>query len=480
MGDVPLAFVSAGLTQPKKGGNAFASYNLYLNYGLLGLASMVARCGRTVSVHHGRFDLPEDVCDRLTAAGMARDDSPVFLSIPSVFALPWAARFCRKLKQNNPDARIVAGGRWVMDEDGAWVRSKIPELDLCVYGTAEERIIDLLSPRNWPFIPYTDASPGKLSAARPAFPALDYRLMPDYEDFHPSLEVSRGCGMGCSFCLEASVPLSDMRPAAEVVTALRSYDDLYARGQFGTYFEASFFRPPSPWIIDFCEAYAQAGLRCRWRCETRVDSLTPAGLSALAGAGLKVVDLGLESASRIQLQRMGKTHLPEVYLRRASALLRECKASGVWAKVNVLLYAGETHDTLRETLDWLSSHSQYIKGVSVNPLVVYGRSPSAQSYLTSLEEYGATPVDHEALGRDGYAHMHLSPSIDYAASEALVGHISKMFMSDRDYYDLKYFCYFPRWMDYGHFSRIAAACAPDQLPFSTTGREDSIYVGPAA
>ena len=461
-----VVFISAGLTEPKKGGNAFARHHLYLNYGLLGLASVVARQGYPVVLIHGRFDAPEIVAARVAASYELNARLPLFLSLPSVFAIPWARRFCASLKESNPDTRIVVGGRWVVGEDGAWVKSKIPGVDLVVYGTAEDRIIDLLSPVKWPFLPHTDLSTQK-AVAPPGFPPLDHTLMPDYLDFQPVLEVSRGCGMGCSFCLEANVPLSDTRPVGDVVAVLEGLGSLYPAGDFHPYFEASFFRPPSPWIAEFRRAYRERGLSVNWRCETRVDAIPPEGFGELAAAGLKVVDLGLETASPTQIRRMSKSPKPDAYLKRASALLRECKASGIWAKVNVLLYAGETSETLSETLDWLDRHRDCIKGVSVNPLLVYGTSGTASEYLNSLRSHGAAPVDPQGLVETGYTAMHLSPEIDRARAEELVGTISKRYMSDRDYYDLKSFSYFPRSVTWEVFRRMAAESPPNELTFST-------------
>ena len=77
-----------------------------------------------------------------------------------------------------------------MGEDGAWVRAKIPGVDLVVYGTAEDRIADLVSPTKWPFIPYTDRSTDRAGAGGyEGFPPLDHAVMPDYLDFQPAVEV---------------------------------------------------------------------------------------------------------------------------------------------------------------------------------------------------------------------------------------------------------------------------------------------------
>jgi radical SAM superfamily enzyme YgiQ (UPF0313 family) len=79
-------------------------------------------------------------------------------------------------------------------------------------------------------------------------------------------------------------------------------------------------------------------LKLKWRAETRVDHMAARHVEILAKAGLRVLDLGLESASAKQFEIMEKTRSPDVYLRKASELPQACHDNGVWTKVNVLLY----------------------------------------------------------------------------------------------------------------------------------------------
>lgn len=98
---------------------------------------------------------------------------------------------------------------------------------------------------------------------------------------------------------------------------------------------------------------------------------------------MKVIDLGLESASLLQLERMQKADKPQRYLDAASKLLETCASHGIWVKVNVLLYGGETAQTLDETQRWLDAHAQYLKGVSVGPVVVYGPPSHSEEFLAN-------------------------------------------------------------------------------------------------
>ena len=149
---------------------------------------------------------------------------------------------------------------------------------------------------------------------------------------------------------------------------------------------------------------------------------------------------------------MGKSKKPDAYLRKAADVLNACKENGVWAKVNVLLYPGETEQTLNETLAWLEMQRSNIKGVSVGPTIVFRYGTSSATYLKSLAPLGALPVCQDALDRDGYAHLHMSESMTHMRAIELGQIISKSFMSERDYFDLKSFSYLPRSMTYSQFT----------------------------
>jgi hypothetical protein len=462
-----VVFISAGLSNAKKSEHPFARLHLYLNYGLLGLATIVYKTGLASRVFHGDFSKPTDfMARRDLRAVLMNTDFPVFLSLPSGKAVPWAAEFLRLVKELRKDVKVVIGGRWVLREDVSWLRPALGGGDLFVFGTAERRIVDLLRPENWNSVAYTDRTfPGSCpELPLPDLPDLDYTLLAGYPEYTASLEVSRGCGMGCSFCLERDVPLQTLRTPANVVENLDRYAQFFG-ADITPYFECSFFRPSANWINELAKRYKAEGLELRWRTESRVDTLTPSQVECLAAGGMKVIDLGLESASARQLLAMRKTTRPTVYLRKADELLRACHENGIWTKVNVLLYAGETEGTLNETLEWIESRRAWVKGVSVNPVVVYRDGTSADYCLRSLRELGARPVADGSLETLGYADLHLSKDFDWANSLERCLKIGQSFMNARDYFDLKSFSYFPRSLTWQGFQEIVAQTPEQILPF---------------
>ncbi len=455
------------MLSPKKSDNPVSRMHLYLNYGLLGLASILREAGYGVVVHHGRFRDPEEVVpEALSDCEPSR--TVVLLSVPSSFALSWARRACREMRLHHLGVRVIVGGRWVVADDAAWIRSHLPDADQIIPGLAEGLIVNLVGTGKTGL---ARLGKGPSTAEATAIPTLDYSLLDRWEEYQPSLEVSRGCGMGCTFCAEATEPLSGLKDPFELAQDFARLTAWYGSDAIHPYLEASLFRPSTPWVTRFRAALDDIGAALSWRAETRVDSLSPKLVHELAAVGLKVVDLGLESASPAQLAGMKKTTQPTVYLRRASDLLRACEDAGVWAKVNVLLHPGETPDTISETEEWLERHRSCVKGVSVGPTILFRYGSATRALLTDFERQGASVVDPDALDRDGYAHLHLSPSLSHESAQAEAKRLSRSFMSARDYFDLKSFSYFPRSLTWPDFCDLVRSSPAADYSFTTSPDE---------
>ena len=229
-----------------------------------------------------------------------------------------------------------------------------------------------------------------------------------------------------------------------MIKGLKSITSTYSEQELNVFFQSSIFNPSIHWATEFSELYKNEGLRINWRCQTRVDCLSREVLEHLASSGLRVIDLGLESASERQLLALGKTKSPKQYLEKAEQFIQYSHDLGIFVKLNVMLYAGETEKTVSETLKWLRGNRRYFKGISANPFYVYGHGNKGQSFLREVSKLGATPVDTDSLANRGYARLNLSKDIDYATAVRICDDIQREFMDAKDYFDLKAFTYFPR------------------------------------
>lgn len=446
-----VLFVSAGLLQPKKRDHALARRQLYLNYGALGLASLCDINGLDTWMVHGEHQDPLALADRLHQQGWLGPGTPLLLSIPSFYALAWSRCFCEAVKRIEPRVRIVLGGRWVTNPNPRWLQHWIPHADLIVQGLGETQLQDILDIEGaW----YAPATCG-----------LNHRLVEGYQRYQPSIETSRGCGRGCAFCEERDEPLGKLKSPARVTAELRRLVEVYGDHSIRPYFQSSYLVPKRSWAEQLAEQVQRAGIKVKWRCESRVDSVKPAAVEGLAAAGMNVIDLGLESASLVQLARMNKAIHPQRYLDAASELLETCARHGIWVKVNVLLYGGESAATLDETRRWLDAHARYLKGVSVGPVVVYGPDNHSADFVKELARLGARPVDPTSAERCGVTTMHLSQTLSAEQAEQESLALSRRYMTQSDYFDLKRFSYYPRDYTEAQWRADVAACDVARLPF---------------
>ncbi len=448
------------MLSPKKRDHVLARRQLYLNYGALSLATMLDAAGFTTMLLHGEHRDPSEVVDELFGTGVLPSQQPLMISIPSFYALPWAQTFCRLVRQRDPEVRIIIGGRWVVGPDVDWLRSKIPHADIFVPGLGEPILNSLLT-----------AKPDlrRLQSPTPDF-TLNHRLVKNHLQYQPSIEASRGCGMGCAFCEERDIRLEKLRPPELIARSLSAVQAQYDGSEIHPYLQASMFVPNVQWGSRLVEAVMDQAPRIPWRTESRVDALTPDTVAHLAQAGLEVLDLGLETASPTQILHMRKSADPDRYLSRASELLAACRRHGVRAKVNVLLYAGETTRTFEETRAWLDDHAGMIAGVSVGPVMAYGPPKIASILLDDWAASGAAPVDMNSAFETGITSVHLSRDFDAAAAEAASLYLSRRYMDVNAYFQLKSFSYYPRNYTRADFDQDVKQSNPNSLPFREADR----------
>ena len=228
-----VTFISAGMLSPKKRDNILVRRQLYLNYGALSLATIVQMAGYETVLVHGEHREPDEVFNDLCAVGRFPSKYPLMLSIPSFYALSWAQKFCQLAKAADPCCRIVVGGRWVVGPDIAWFRTLLPEADELAPGLSEPYIKDLLA--------------GSIVLQRMAVPipnfTLNHTLVEGYQKYQPSIEASRGCGMGCLFCEERDIPIEKLGHPSTVARSLAAVQEQYNGGEIHPYFQSSMFLP---------------------------------------------------------------------------------------------------------------------------------------------------------------------------------------------------------------------------------------------
>lgn len=424
--------VSAGMDKIKKDYMKRDLENYYLNYGALGLATILKKKQYNVKMYQGDYTSAKEFVDSLP--DLSNTKYPVLLSIPSFLAIQWCIDFSRELKEKYPNIKIVAGGRWVLDFNYDWCKSKLPNIDKFVFGCGEEYIEDIL-----------DYDVKKIyKGDAPPFKDLDYTILNNYKQYQPVIEVARGCFGKCDFCLESRYKTYNIKKPEDVISEAIKLCDVYQDKHLNIYFESAIFNPDEEWSKKFSELYNQKNLKFKWRATTRVDVFNKSNIAYLSKAGLKVLDLGLESASKKQLLAMGKTKNPEIYLSKASELIDGLYKYNVWSKLNILLYLNENEETIAETTSWLNEHRDKIKGLSVNPLTIYLNGENTYKYIDEISKTLKINIDTKELNKKGYMYIPLSSNINIEKAKSISKRIADDFMSKEDFLDLKKICYTKR------------------------------------
>lgn len=424
--------IAAGQLDVKKEATILNKRNHYLNYGLLSLVSLLNDSGYDAIQIQGNFDAPEVTLSRAVELGILDTSHPVLISLPSFYALTWVNSFTRQLKELL-GCKIIVGGRWVVDGQPELLNKALPYVDSVIDGLGERSLQSLF---------------GEFHLSK-GIPLLNFDYLDRRHLYQPCFEVSRGCGMKCSFCQESTEKLQPLKCPHKLIQEVKKniLDDGLTR--MTPYFEASMFKPTSKWVSELIHEQKREGVNFHWRAETRADVLKPKMLNELARSGLKVLDVGLESADHGQLKKMEKTNNPTKYLERADELIKAASDAGIWIKLNVLLYAGESFQSLNATKEWIHARRHLIKGISAGPVIVFGWPQSQRSFLDQIAKYGATPYLEGK--KTGITPLNLSSELDYRSAMEHARALTNELMSPRDLFDLKSFSYYSRdysWNDY--------------------------------
>lgn len=448
-----------------------------INFGILAIASYLTSKNYQVSVFDPQVAVTQHPVDELLSRIRRENPTVIGLSCISGFGYTLFKRIASTVRKEFPKILIIAGGQSHVGALAETILEECPVIDIVVKGEGEQIVLEVLqslrrgmSFSHIPNIVYRDPSgiliktPKDNSINLKTIPKLDHSLYPDFRRFPPTIEVSRGCPYACKFCASRRTSLRH-KTTSDVIAEVESIVSAYRSNLISIYFQAPTFLLKNSWLVELARLRAERDLNFTWRAETRVEYLLPDRIKLLVSAGMRVVDVGLESGSPELLMKMNKTQKPSQYLKTASSALRIAREQGLLAKLNLLFYVGESVQTFGQTLHFLDSNSRNVESLSAYPLFLYP-SPYRLEIIDDITKSGGSLIETPE-----WTSRHLSPvnpSHDFTYRELQdIGIIlGKSYQTMRTFYINKSHGYFRPGTTYHDFKECVQSLGVDTLPFS--------------
>jgi radical SAM superfamily enzyme YgiQ (UPF0313 family) len=171
--------------------------------------------------------------------------------------------------------------------------------------------LDKLEFPAWEFLPYLDYNLGEqINYAMPFSTVL----------------TSRGCPYQCAYC---PYPIGQgsrwrARSSSNVVSELKYLSERF--GIRGVLFRDAVFTLNQQRTKEICEGIIKNNLKISWRCETRIDCLTPDLIRLMRKAGCIGINIGMESFSKEVLSFLGTRPLEK---ERVFEISKVCDKEGI-------------------------------------------------------------------------------------------------------------------------------------------------------
>ena len=208
------------------------------------------------------------------------------------------------------------------------------------------------------------------------------------------MHAQRGCPHACTFCFNCYRVISSKvryRPFSNVIDEIEYFKHKYKNKIKRFVISGECITANREWLIGFCKEIIKRKLKIKYRVTSRVDTIDAEKLAWLKKSGCKIISLGLESGSDKILRIMAKGATVEQG-RKAVRLAK--KYIGFVETFIIYGYAGETRETLKETVNFCKEinnpTSTYIATpfpgtVLYNIALKKGRIKDEEEYLTKLD-----------------------------------------------------------------------------------------------
>ncbi|WP_434347630.1 B12-binding domain-containing radical SAM protein [Myxococcus virescens] len=475
-----ILFINLPPASTKKSGNKLYWLQASMNLGLLAVASSASRAGHEVDVYDWLGEHQYRLLDELPGVLSRNPPDLVGLSMPSGYGEQYCAPITEQVKRLSPGARIVAGGQYHAGMRPRELLARFPLLDAVATGDGEEldwealRGCDLAAPPAGIITRESAVLHGVPPGVSRKELAPEYRfklLRLEPRSYAPSIEIARGCPFTCSFCSLSGAPAAlELASRKTIQDQLQFWLETWPElERVPIYFECPVFFCTSRNVENYAECLAPFKGRIEWRTQCRVDSVTPEVLPKLHQMGLRMLDVGLESASPRMLELMKKTEgSTEQYLRRAQILIDRAAACGVGVKLNILLYAGENEQSAGETESFIMRNRDKLAGIAAAAAIEFPGSDLGNQLGKLQVQFGTQRREDARVSSAGIYPLDLSHEFPLERAREWCLNMTRSVTTAESYYRLKRIGYFRPDFSFSEFMQVVHAADPDSLPFTLT------------
>lgn len=267
-------------------------------------------------------------------------------------------------------AVIVGGPHPTLDPEGTLHNDH--NIDLAVRGEGEYTFLELIQGKdkeNILGVSYKKGSRVINNPDRPFIEDLDSLPFPDREavidaNKHDlaSIITGRGCPFFCSYCASPRLwsRKARFRSAENVILELTEIEDNIKNCIL--YFSDDTFTMDKERTMKICGKMISAGLKIKWKCDTRVDALDAELINVMQMAGCVRIKIGVESGSDRILTKINKGLNKDV-IRKGVRLIKD---QGVPITIYLMAgFPGETTEDLLETVKFAEELDVDYNSVSI-------------------------------------------------------------------------------------------------------------------
>jgi radical SAM superfamily enzyme YgiQ (UPF0313 family) len=181
-----------------------------------------------------------------------------------------------------------------------------------------------------------------------SFPARELVDIDNYSQ-KGSIVSSRGCPIGCDFCSCAAIAGNTYRThsipyvLSEIEHMIEQHDCRFFD------FHDDTFNLHSNRVFEFCSELQKRELDIEWGCFCRAAQMTSDMAQAMAAAGCKVIQYGVEAGNNRMLQAVGKN----TSVQQVESAVQSAVAAGIEQVVCgfIIGHAQDTEDSVRDTIN---------------------------------------------------------------------------------------------------------------------------------